>query len=364
MNLELIKRFSEFYHNLTAYFSFLKAYFRRRFYQAFLRFESVKDVLVGGLVVKRGRYIRPFLHTSMIGLFLIGLMIAPVVKTALTSADFQEAESMVIEVASLEDSITTQISLKPRDSLVSYVVRSGDTVSTIAKKFGVSEETILWQNDLDKKEVIKPGQKLEIPPVTGMVHKVKRGETIYSIAKKYSAEAQNIVNWPFNSFSNDETFALAVGQLLVVPDGIKPEEKPPQEYLAQKRQTISAGDVSATGSFVWPASGYISQYYQWYHPAIDIANPSAPDILAADVGTVISVISQRYAYGNHVIIDHGNGYTTLYAHMTSLYVSPGQTVNKGQAIGKMGCTGRCTGTHLHFEIRKVGVAQNPLGYLK
>jgi len=151
---------------------------------------------------------------------------------------------------------------------------------------------------------------------------------------------------------------------VVVPEGVMPEEQAAPEYLAQKKQTISAGNVSATGSFVWPATGYISQYSTWYHTAIDIANPGAPDILAADSGTVTTVLRQRYAYGYHVMIDHGNGFVTLYAHMSEIYVTPGQPIAKGQAIGRMGCTGRCTGTHLHFEVRKNGVLQNPLGYLQ
>lgn len=362
---DFLTKLKDFFKDLITYLVFLKGYFSQRFYQAYQRFESAKGFLVGGLVAKRGKYIRPFLHTSMSGLFLIGLMLAPLIKSSLPQQNFQEGAGRVAVLAltTLEESTTTQVSVKPRDSIVTYTVRPGDTVSSIAVKFGISEETILWQNNLTEKSVIKPGEKLEILPATGISHKVKRGETIYSIAKTYSTEAQNIVNWPFNTFTNDETFALATGQLLIIPDAIKPKEKVP-EYIAQRRITPSAGAVSATGQFVWPASGSLTQYFAWYHPAIDIANKTAPDILAADSGTVVSVISQTYAYGNHIIIDHGNGFTTLYAHLTSFYVSPGQTVNRGDSIGKMGCTGRCTGTHLHFEIRQSDSPQNPLSFLK
>lgn len=365
MRLKALKNTKEFFQSLSSYLVFLRLYLRKRFLQAFLRFESAKDFLVGGLVAKRGKYVRPFLHSSMSGLFLIGLTLAPLIKSALPQTDLEEGTSRpaVLVATTLEESTKTEISIKPRDSVVSYTVKSGDTVSSIAKKFAISEETILWQNDLKAKSVIKPGSKLEISPVTGMVHKVKRGETIYSIAKKYSVEAQNIVNWPFNSFTNDETFALAVGQLLIIPDGIKPEEAPPKEYLALRRETISAGAVSGTGQFVWPAAGTLSQYFRWYHKGIDIANRGAPSILAADTGTVVGVINQRYAYGNHILVDHGNGFSTLYAHLSSFYVSPGDRVQKGEAIARMGCSGRCSGTHLHFEIRKNGVAQNPLSYL-
>jgi murein DD-endopeptidase MepM/ murein hydrolase activator NlpD len=260
---------------------------------------------------------------------------------------------------------TTSVSVKPRDSVVTYIVQTGDTVSSIAKKFDVSIDTIRWQNDLASIDAIKPGQKIEIPPVTGMMHKVKRGETIYSIAKKYDVDAQQIVNWPFNSYANDEVFALAVGQTLVVPNGVRPAVQlwDPKRYVA--RRTPDAGVVSATGQFVWPTSGSISQQYVWYHKALDISNKSAPAILAADSGTVVVAgWPDGYGYGNRVIIDHGNGFQTLYAHMARVSVGVGQTVNRGDVIGGMGATGRSSGIHLHFEVRQGGVVMNPLNYLK
>lgn len=364
--MQLMDNLREFASNLTEYCCFIKNYFQRKIFRSFYHFERGKGVLVDGLLRQRGKYIRPFLHTSMIGLFLIGLMLAPLIKSALPEEKYEFAPHLqVLGFNSLDQSTTTQISVKPRDSVVTYRVQEGDTLSSIALKFGVDEETIRWQNDLKENPVLAINQKLEIPPVTGIVHKVKRGETIQSIAKKYQVDPQQIVNWPFNTFTNDETFTLATGQLLIVPEGIQPKASPPPSYYARKTyQTPDAGIVSATGNFAWPTSGGITQYYVWYHPAIDIANRAAPAILASDSGTVTLVRYDKYAYGHHVIVDHGNGYTTLYAHMTNIYVSPGQTVSRGDAIGQMGSTGRSTGTHLHFEIRLNGVAQNPLAYLK
>jgi len=365
--MKILEEIKDFFKDLGGYSNFLKKYFSQKLLGSFNRFESGKGVLVDTLVAKRGKYVRPFLHTSVSGLFLIGLMLAPLIRNALSEEQMTGNGSyhfQVLGVNSLDQTTHTKVSVKPRDNVVNYIIEAGDTLSSLALKFGVSESSILWQNDLEADSVLKPGQKLEIPPVTGIVHKVKRGETIYSIAKKYQVNAQQIVNWPFNSFSNDETFELAVGQLIVVPEGIQPESSPEPEYLARReRTTPSAGAVSATGTFGWPASGGLTQYFVWYHPGIDIANRSAPDILAADSGKVISVKYQRYAYGNHVIIDHGNGYTTLYAHLSSVYVDQGQTIARGGAIGRMGTTGRSTGIHLHFEIRKNGIAQNPLSFL-
>ena len=369
MQFTLLRQLQDFITEVYNFSQSLGRYLHRRLFLSFKRFELVKDFLVEGLVAKRGKYVRPFLHSSMTGLVLMGLALAPMISGAFPrdkDENWGIGGAILGSTTVAEAATTTQISIKPRDSVVTYVVQPGDTVSGVAQKFGVSIDTVRWQNDLKSIEAIKPGQKLEIPPISGIVHKVKRGDTIYSIAKKYDIDAQAIVNWPFNTYSDDEVFALAVGQLLVVPDGVKPDEElwDPSTKIV-RRETPDAGAVSALGQFIWPASGGITQYFRWYHPAIDIANKAAPNILAADSGTVlVAGMPDTWGYGIRVIIDHGNGFQTLYAHLQQLYVSPGQTVNRGDAIGKMGTTGRSSGIHLHFEIHKSGVAQDPLQYLK
>lgn len=122
--------------------------------------------------------------------------------------------------------------------------------------------------------------------------------------------------------------------------------------------------AGGNGQFLWPAGGIITQYPIWYHMAVDIANSSAPGIAAADEGTVILSEFSRYGYGLHVIIDHGGGITTLYGHMSELYVRVGDHVLRGSIIGRMGSTGRSTGVHVHFEVRKNGVVVNPMSFLK
>jgi Membrane proteins related to metalloendopeptidases len=164
-----------------------------------------------------------------------------------------------------------------------------------------------------------------------------------------------------NDFVDLDNFNLAVGQYLFVPGG-KVVEKPVPEatrFVAQ----IQAG-VRGTSNFIWPTSGTITQYYVWYHMALDIANPAAPAILAADTGTVSYAGCLSWGYGCHVVVDHGNGYQTLYAHLSRYDVEVGQAVSQGQVIGVMGSTGRSTGTHLHFEIRQAGQLLNPLNFLK
>jgi len=359
MDFSLGKDFLEFLAGLGRYLKY-------RLSQIFFLFEQIKSQLAERLYQQRGRWAKPFVHSGMAFLVVVGVTLGPTLIEEKLSNPWQEEispYSVLSPVRAEEMETSTLVTIKPRAEIIEYSVQPGDTISTIAEKFGVSVDTIRWENDLKSVKDIKPGQILRILPVTGVRHKVKPGETIYSIAKKYQVDPQAIVDWPYNTFANDETFALAVGQDLIIPDGIKPKETPTAPRPTYYAQVPGAG--AGTGQFVWPTSGRISQGYSWYHKAVDIANKDAPDILAADGGTVILAgWVPPMAYGNHVIIDHGNGFVTLYAHMSQIYVSVGQKVARGQAIGKMGSTGRSTGTHLHFEIRQNGVAQNPLNFLK
>jgi murein DD-endopeptidase MepM/ murein hydrolase activator NlpD len=272
-----------------------------------------------------------------------------------------ESNPQVLSANTESDGIETLFSEKVRDGLKEYKVEEGDTVATISKKFGVDEDTIRWQNNLSN-DKIKVGQTLQILPVTGIAHKVAKGDTVYSIAKKYDSSAQAIVDFPFNTFSNDETFELAIGQTVIVPDGVKPQETAVSPRIRQI--TPDAGSVVASGQFAWPTQGTITQNFAWYHPGLDIANRAAPNVLSAVSGKVAYAACIGYGYGCHVIIDHGNGYRTLYAHFQAIYVTVGQNVSRGSAIGKMGSTGRSTGTHLHFEVSKNGTKLNPLTVLK
>lgn len=262
----------------------------------------------------------------------------------------------------------TDISQKPRSEIVEYEVESGDTISSIAKKFGISADTIKWANDLTNMNQLKPGQALKVLPVSGVSHVVKSGDTLSSVAKKYSAEDQAILDFPFNDIPDD--FSLKVGQLLIVPDGSPPQAAVPArprsqpQYLAQGPGS-PAFSAPGGASFIWPTSGGITQYYAWYHPGIDIANRSGPGIAASDGGTVVVAgWPDNQGYGNRIVIDHGNGYRSLYAHLSNIYVSPGETISRGQLIGQMGSTGRSTGIHLHLEIHYNSIPLNPLAILK
>ncbi len=313
---------------------------------------------------QRGKFARPFIHSGMVAISAVGVMLVPVIGEQLPGLGktlHESAPSAVLSAAT-ENPETQTIVTDHQIEIFDYIVQEGDTVSSIAQKFGVSEDTIHWENNLTKKTVIKQGQTLKILPETGVSHKVVKGETIYSIAKAHQASPQSIIEWPGNTFVNDETFSLAVGQVLIVPDGVPVAEAPSRPGF--ERRTPDAGSVVASGNFVWPTQGTITQGFKWYHKGVDIANSKAPDVLAADSGTVVTTGWDNTGYGNKVMIDHGNGFITLYSHLQKIYVVSGQRVARGNAIGQMGSTGRSTGTHLHFEVRTVSGLKNPLDYLR
>lgn len=368
MNTTLLSEIREFWF-------FFWDYWYQRLIVWYRRFESAKDAVVDTLYSKRGKYTRPFIHSGMVGLLFMGVTVGPTVlseqEDVLSDQSIQRVQVLGMSTTEVYAQGTTTVSGEGvvayrGGEILDYTVVADETLSEIAQKFNLKIETILWANGLDSaKTKIREGQILKIPPVDGVVHKVKKGETVYSIAKRYQTSPQGMVDYPFNSFVDDERFTLAVGQVLMVPDGVMPREQvAPTQYFAQQL-TPDAGVVSATGGFVWPTSGQISQGYRWYHKAIDIANSVGTPILAADSGTVtIAGWPDSSGYGNRVLVDHGNGYVTLYAHMSRVDVVAGQTVSRGSQVGLMGSTGRSTGSHLHFEIRAAGALQNPLNFLK
>ncbi len=354
---------NEFRDDLGLWAHGWRLYIEKKLRRGGSAFERNKELVVDILMARRGSYQRPFLHFSLGVLFMVGVVSAPILANSYPgtyAGNLEEITSPSSVVTSLVDpaqyGIQTTISEKPRDQVITYAVAAGDTLSTTAQKFGVSVDTIKWANDL-KRDSLSIGQELKIPPVSGIVHKVKEGDTVQSIAKRYKTESQKIVNFPFNDFADLDTFALNVGQTLIVPDGVLPEAP----AIVRPLPPVFAG---GTGQFLWPAGGVISQYPVWYHNAVDIANNTAPGIAAADAGVVADVQYLRYGYGYHVIVGHGEGLSTLYAHMSEIYVTPGDRLSRGQILGRMGSSGRSTGMHLHFEVRKNGIIVNPLPFLK
>lgn len=342
--------------------------FMASFFNGFLGWADWLKVQLSKLMYRqRGRFSQSFVNVSMAFLFFVVILFSGTLENLVINSEGSEnSGSNYLLAAANKAGANTLVSNLPKGETTEYRVQQGDTVSSISQKFGVNMDTIIWENNLKSVDAIKVNQILKILPVSGVKHTVKRGETIYSIAKDFQVDAQNIIDYPFNTFANDETFALAAGQELIVPDGIKPKEVVIDTTRYATRTVAPIPGVVGEGNFMWPTSGYISQKYYWYHQAVDIANKSNPDIVASQGGTVTTAGWNAGGYGNYVIIDHGNGYRTLYAHMlnNSMVVKAGQRVTQGQKLGLMGSTGRSTGTHLHFEVIGPGGKLNPLTVLK
>lgn len=254
----------------------------------------------------------------------------------------------------------TLIPERQRIDIITHTVKSGDTLYGIAQKYKLSAETLMFANGLETNpDLLRLGQQLTILPVNGILHTVKKGDTLDKIAKTYKVATSAILNYPLNHLDQRNP-VIAVGLKLVVPGGYKAM---PIQQAQIFRGPVPAGARRGTGRFVWPTAGYVTQGYKPYHLALDIARAIGTSVKAADTGYVVAAGWSNDGYGNNIVIDHGNGYQTLYGHLNRIFVKVGDSVGRGAEIGQMGSTGNSTGPHLHFEIRKNGVRMNPLRFL-
>jgi murein DD-endopeptidase MepM/ murein hydrolase activator NlpD len=247
----------------------------------------------------------------------------------------------------------------PPDRISVYVVRSGDTLSEIADMFGVSANTILWANNLKSSRDVHPGDTLIILPISGVERTIVKGDTLKSLAKKYSADADEIAQ--YNGL--DPAGPLVIGTTIIIPGGelaIPTPTKGTSGNGTAARPLQGAGGIVYPGYFINPVpGGIITQALHGWN-GIDIGAARGTPVYAAADGTII--ISRaggawNGGYGNYIVITHNNGSQTLYSHLRSTVAGFGQSVVKGQLIGYVGATGKATGTHLHFEVRG---AANPL----
>ncbi|MBI4098701.1 MAG: M23 family metallopeptidase [Candidatus Magasanikbacteria bacterium] len=256
---------------------------------------------------------------------------------------------------------------RERKEVIEYVVRAGDTVGGIAEAFGLNITTILWENALSFRSYIRPGDTIRILPVDGIRYEVKRGDTLAKIAKLYTADPARIVE--FNKLA--DATDITIGQRLILPGGAKPVPvyiAPPasSRRLADIAAPLPSIFVPAGQLYVWPTTvRRITQYFGWRHTGVDVAGPIGTPLIASRAGRVVSAkCGWNGGYGCHVILDHGDGVRTMYAHASRVYVDVGETVEQGQAIAGMGSTGRSTGSHIHFEVRVNGVRANPLKFVR
>ncbi len=261
-------------------------------------------------------------------------------------------------------------SAQTRTEVVDYVVQLGDTVSSIANRFGISINTVLWANNLGNYSLIRPGDTLSILPFSGLLYSVKSGDNLSKIATTYKIESEEIATHN-NIAVND---SLKIGQKLILPGATRIVVAAPRAPVAPAytgvsviKDLVKAPAAQASGDdMVWPAEGKkITQYFSWAHNGLDIANKTGTSIYAAEAGTVeIAATGWNGGYGNTIVVNHGNGKKTRYGHLSVLYVKVGDSVGRGENIGTMGSTGRSTGPHLHFEVIINGTRYNPLSYIK
>ena len=284
--------------------------------------------------------------------------------------------------------IHTILPNRPRLDITEYEVQTGDTIIGIAEKFGLKPQTLLWGNYdtlADDPHRLQVGQRLRILPVDGVLHEWREGEGLNGISAYYQVSPEDIIQWPSNNLSL-ETIGdyshpnIAVGTKLVVPGGSRP-------FISWSAPLISRKDPAkarvfgpgfcgtqyegyvGSGAFVWPSNERWLSGYDYTpttnHWGIDIAGKTGNPIYAADSGVVVYAGWNDYGYGNVIVIDHGNGWQTLYGHLSELYVGCGSSVSSGVQIAAMGSTGRSSGPHLHFEIMNAsGVRVNPWDFVQ
>jgi len=278
-----------------------------------------------------------------------------------TSTPVQAPTSVPIASQLFDSPVRASPADASRTGVITYTLCLGDSLASLAERFGLRRETIVWANaalTVDP-NALYVGQTLIIPPVDGVYHVVEPGETLDQIADRYNVPIEAIANSRYNKREQLRD-PLPAGMGLVVPGGVR-SYRP--HFVRFATGTIRRTVAEGTPSFQWPVRGEISQRYWDLHRAIDITGTDGDQVIAADAGTVVYASWDCSGYGNLVIVDHGNGYVTYYAHLYGFYVDVGQSVKRGDPLGVRGNTGRSTGPHLHFEIRRDGVQCDPVTYL-
>jgi hypothetical protein len=281
----------------------------------------------------------------------------------------------------------TDVPSRPRQEVARYIVNPGDTLFGIAGKFGIKPETILWSNQAvlgDNPHSLRPDQELNILPVDGAYHRWSAGDGLNGVAKFFGVTPEAIINFPGNKldptrlgdWSNPN---IEPGTWLVIPGGrrefvswsapVIPLDNPGvAKVLGPGACENVLGGAVGTGAFVWPADTHTLSGFDYEpqanHPGIDISGKEGEAVYAADSGVVVYAGWNNWGYGNVIVINHANGWQTLYAHLSAYYAACGQFVYQGNTIGAIGSTGNSTGAHLHFEMMYNGVRVNPYDYVR
>ena len=287
-----------------------------------------------------------------------------------------------------EANLHTIIPDRPRQEVITYEVQPGDTVIGIGEKFGLDARTILWGNYyslLDDPHNLKPGQKLNILPVDGTYYEWQPGDGLNGVADFFGVKPEVIIDFPANDLSL-ETIGdftrpnIKTGTWLIVPGGERPfvSWSAPigvtrtNPGIARVLGAGACGKITdgavGFGSFIWPSDQHYLSGFDYNpsanHRGIDLAGETGNPIYATDAGVIVYSGWNDYGYGYMVMVDHGNGWQSLYAHMSSIAVVCGQSVGQGQVIGSIGSTGNSSGSHLHFELMNTTAGKvNPWDFL-
>lgn len=382
-------------------FQTINTYLLKAYKTVFNAFTKLKWKVSRSIFLGRGVYFKYISNLSIVIIVVFGTFVYLGYQASQGNRNFISKFSSVssaYEGTLFSAGDKTAYSQKP-DAVVKYVVNGGDTLSAIAEKFSAPDnvitiDAIMWANSLKTTDILRPGMVLDIPRVQGTLHTVKKGDTIITIAKRYSKindkssteeitgvtqEIADINYLDIKVDGDDRIPVLVEGQKILIPGGVMPVEAPvkvavaptnnlPAKPAATPAQQQPPKIVSAPGQFIWPVQGgrgLITQTFSKWHTAIDVADSSGPMLVAIASGTVTFAGWQSGGGANVVIIKFDDGvHGALYAHMAYISVTVGQHVNQGQVIGRMGCTGSCTGTHVHFTFYQNGVSVNPLNYVR
>jgi LysM repeat protein len=279
--------------------------------------------------------------------------------------------------------LRTIIPSRPRQEVDEYTVVAGDTIFGISEKFGLKPETVLWANYLillDNPHSLQPDQVLKILPVDGTYHQWQQGEGLNGISAFYGVTPEDIINYPANNldpaaigdFANPN---IPPGTWLVVPNGrrefvswsaplgVTRENPATARVLGPGACEPVSGGAVGYGAYIWPSNNHYLSGFNYApnanHWGIDIAGNEGEAVYATDAGVVVYAGFNNYGYGNMIMVDHGNNFQSLYAHLSGISVGCGQSVGQGDLIGAIGNTGRSSGSHLHFEIRAISSFVNP-----
>lgn len=321
-------------------------------------------------------------HLGLLGLVLLVVLVSQVrLDTIKSPSDIPNSSPTLVPIdlpeplpdnsGGIPPPLTfPSIPKRTRKEITQYVVQPSDTVTGIAEQFGLNPDSILYANPKlqDNPDFLSLGQVLNIPPMDGVLYTVRAGDTVQKIADRYKGKqtveaiVQAIVTLEFNQGRHDlnpPNYALSVGEFLMVPNGTQPAVA----RITTSKNNPALARARATRQFNWPVTGRITQRFWAHHPGIDIAAPMGTPIRASDAGTIVLAGWDTTGYGNMILVSHGNGYFTRYAHLSTMDVRVGDVVQKGQQIGRVGSTGRSTGPHLHFEIISHGVHVDPFTLL-